>query len=325
MKEIIKRRFKSVNSRRAGFALLAVIWGTGLIATLIVSFTTTSRLRLQTAHNIASATKAGYIAESAINLAALSLLAAREGGLLPAAPTKVYDGQPNFCVLDDAAVAVAVEEEGGKIDLNAATPELLMAALTGLGLDDRAGKAIAGAIVIFRTVPAVDNGQIKPALTSETSIEQKMAPFETVMELDQVAGVTPDLFRKLIPFITVHSRSQGLDPQASPPALFAALAGYPPADVDRLAATPYPNDLKRDDPRFPAALRQMSDHNAFLIHAEALLATGQIATREAIFNTRPADGKQFAFQERRNGQARFVASLRALMATNGPHGADCAS
>lgn len=307
---------------RAGFALLAVIWGTGLIAMMVVAFMTSGRLRLQTAHNIASATEASFVAESAINLATLTLLSnVSAGAASQLGEAEVYDGRPRFCVLDGAAVAVAVEDEGGKIDLNVAPPELILAMLVGLGLDDRAARDAANAIVAFRT--ALAPGQFGATSASDKSIEPKQALFESVMELDQVSRVDPALFHLLIPFVTVHSHSPGVDQNASPPALFAALSGFPIAQVRQLAATPYPNQLKRNDPRFPANLKQPADHGAFLIHAEALLATGQTVAKDAIVDLRPSTGKQYATKELRRGQPLYAQSLREMIAMNGAGAPDC--
>lgn len=316
-------RFASARrKRRAGFALLAVIWGTGLIAMMVVAFMTSGRLRLQTAHNIASATEASFIAESAINLATLTLLSKRDaavGG--PNAEPIVYDGAPSFCVLDGAAVALAIEEEGGKIDLNAATPELLQLALAGIGLGQRAARDVANAIVSFRTAAAP--GQIAPTAASDKPIEPKHGLFETVLEFDQVSGVDPALFRTLIPLMTVHSRSPRIDPQTSPPALFAALANFPVEQVGQLAAAPYPNQLNRKDPRFPMNFAQPADHGAYLIHAEALLASGQTIAKDAIIDMRPASGKPFALKEMRRGLSRYAQRLRDVIASNGAGVPDC--
>lgn len=306
--------------RRAGFALLAVIWGVGLIAMLIVGFLTNSRLRLQTAHNIARAAEAGYIAESAINLAALAVLSSRDAAQMEGAPA---DGAPRFCVLDGAAVALAMEDEGGKIDLNASSPELLTAALVGLGVKDGMAREAAKAIVAYRTPANGAIGQIRATPANGKPIQPKQGLFETVLELDQVSGIDAALFRALIPFVTVHSRISGVDPRSSPPALFAALAGFPIEDVRALIASPYPNALNRKDPRFPATYNQSGDHAAYLIHAEVLLATGQLAAKDALLDLRPPNGKSFAYKEMRRGQSKYAARLRAMIAANGAGASDC--
>jgi general secretion pathway protein K len=309
-------------SRRAGFALLAVVWGVGLIAAMVVAFMTSSRLRLQAASNVAYSVAANYIAEAAINLTTLMLLA-RQNITEAQSANSSYDGAPRFCVFDGAAVAIAIEDEGGKIDLNTAPPEVMQALLVGLGFDELAAKGITHAIVEFRTAPLAVGNDMSPLTQSGKPIPPKRALFETVMELDQVGSVDPGLYRLLTRFVTVASRSPGVDPRAAPPSLFAALAGYPAEDVRRLTATPFPNSLNRKDMRFPANLNQMSERSAYLIHAEALLATGQTASREALLDLRPASGKTFAFREWRRGNPTYLDQLRAIIAANGAGVRDC--
>lgn len=307
--------------KRAGFALLAVIWGTGLIAMLIVAFMTNGRLRLQTALNVARATEAAYIAESAINLASLSLLAKRDA--MPGGPDEnLSTGEPKFCVLDRAAVALAIEDEAGKIDLNAASPELITAALTGFGLNDGRARDVTAAILAFRAPPEGVLGTVRAA-AGDKPFEPKQALFETTFELDQVSGVDPALYRALLPFVTVYSKAPGVDPRMTPPALFAALAGFPIEDVRALIETPYPNGLKRSDPRFPGTFAMQGDHAALLIRAEVLLESGQTASKEALLDMRPPNGRQFAFREIRGGASRYVARLRAIIASNGAGVPDC--
>ncbi len=318
----LETRQTRVAKKRAGFALLAVIWGTGLIAMLVVAFMTNGRLRLQTAQNVARAMSASYVAESAINLASISLLAKRDVAPV-AGKEQISDGEPKFCVLDRAAVALSIEDESGKIDLNAASPELLTAVLVGLGLDQNRAAKIASAIIAWRTQPNGPFGQIRPSTGADKPVEPKQAFFETALELDQVSGIDFELFRALLPFVTVHSRAPGVDPRASPPALFAALAGFPIEDVRTLTAAPYPNKLNRTDPRFPANFNLAGDHSAFLIHAEALLDSGQTASKDAIFDLRPTDGRPFAFREVRRGQSKYVGRLRDIIATNGAGVPDC--
>lgn len=303
-------------SKRGGFALLAVIWGVGIISILVVSFMTTGRLRLQTAHNIASATQANYIADGVINLTTLTLVAQRNANAAVPQNAPIHAGAPRYCVFEGAAIAVAVEDEAGKVDLNAASPELLEMTLAGLGVEARAAKSIVKSIVAFRTPPG-PLGQQQPSPPSDKPFGPKQAPFETVLELDQVDGVTPPLFRDLLPWATIYSRSAGVDARASPPALFAALAGFRLADVLALRAVPYPNTLNRNDRRFPAQVNQQGDQSAFLIHVEALLATGQTVARDAILDLSPTSGRPFALREMRRGQSKYVDRLREMIATNG--------
>ncbi|PPD46279.1 MAG: general secretion pathway protein GspK [Methylocystis sp.] len=282
---------------------------------------TTGRLRLQTAQNIASATQAGYIAEAVVNLSILALLSERDVVAQAQKPI-IYDGAPRYCVFDGAAIAVAISDESGKIDLNAASPELLQRAMLGLGVDQDVAAAVAKAIVAFRAQVA-DPRQPRATPPADKPFPPKLAPFETVLELDQVSGFDSAMFRSLVPFVTVHSHSPGVDARTSPPALFAALSGAPLSEVQALMRAPYPNKLNRDDPRLLADLKQAGEHAAYTIHVEALLATRQTASQDAIIDMQPASGAAFAIREMRRGPSHYAAQLREMIATNGSGAPDC--
>jgi general secretion pathway protein K len=310
-------------SGRRGFALVTVIWGLAIIALLIVSFMTTARLQLQTAYNLASATKAEFVAEAALSAAFLALMEEREATPnVNAAQQAPHDGAPRFCALDGAAVSIAVEEETGKLDLNGASPNILRAALVGLGVEAREADAIANAIVAFRSPPQ-DRLPTPEQELGDRPFPPKHALFQSALELDQVAAMTPQLFAALLPFVTVHSRSPGVDRRAAPPALFAALAGYSPDDVQALRLTPFPNALDRNDPRFPAGFNQSAARGAVLEHVEVMLPSGQSSVREAIFDLNEGRGPAFALKERRRGTARYLDALRLVMQAGGAGLPDC--
>ncbi len=320
--------------RNAGFALIIVIWGLGVIALLIVSFMTSARLRLQAAANIAGAAQAELLAQAAINKSMLSLaketnadappaqIAAGGNAIvtgLPPAPVAqrpVHDGRPRLCRLAGAAVLIAVEDEGGKVDLNVAPQSLLKAMLTGFGVGVRDADNAANAIAAFRSPPGDPNADAP----SGGAAGAKHALYQTIYELDQVEGLNQDLVRDMLPFVTVHSRRAGVNPEAAPPALFAALSGYAPDAVQALRQAPFPNALDRDDPRFPSDFKQNGASGVFLIHAEALLASGQIGVWEVVVDMNPnlAPGaaapfgsEPFAIRELRQASARYAESLRA--------------
>ncbi|MEE2969905.1 MAG: hypothetical protein VX741_07205 [Pseudomonadota bacterium] len=64
----------------------------------------------------------------------------------------------------------------------------------------------------------------------------KNARFETVDELRRVLGVTPDIYRRLAPLVTVHSGRRGINPVTAPHALLLALPGGDPGQIDDLVA-----------------------------------------------------------------------------------------
>lgn len=298
--------------RRRGFALLAVLWGLAATAMMVTPFLSTSRLRLQTAVNFSAATKAAYIADAATTLAYFTLLAEFWGG----GSKVVHDGAPLVCTLDGATVGIAIEDESGKIDLNNASRELIAAALAGLGLSADAAGTVAGAVLAYRSPP----DKVDKAPSPAKPFPPKGAPFETALELDQVEGVTPQLFRAFLPFVTVHSFRPGVNVASAPPALFAALAGYAPEDVQTLLRTPFPNRLNRQD------LKRLSDFlsymqgvggDTFTIHVEVVLPDGQTSARENIVDLDAQPQAKFRIVEVRRRPPRRWGDLSAFAQTTG--------
>jgi general secretion pathway protein K len=298
--------------RRRGFALLIVIWGLGAIALLVVSFLSTGRLRLQTAFNVSGAARAESVAAAAVDLAILALAREHFAPNVTGAPP-VHEGAPRFCSLDDSVIAWSVEDEGGKVDLNAASEPLLRDLFTGLlAMSPEKAGGLARAVLAFRAQP--EAGVPTPPVADGRPFAPKRTAFESALELDQVAGIDGASFHAILPFVTVHSRAEGIDPQVAPPALFAALVGARKQEVAALVATPFPNRLNRDDPRFPSAYRRAGTHGAFLVHAESALREGPSGLRESIVEMESSGGGLYTLREVRRGRSRYLDELDRLRA-----------
>jgi general secretion pathway protein K len=199
------------NSNHAGFALVAVIWSLGLIALLGTAVIVGARYRTRVASSNASLTAAAAAAESAINLAITLALSAT-----PAQGVKF----PLRCRLPGGErVTMTVEEETGKVDLNTATPAVLARLFTALSIDQSTGTRIVGRILAFRD-PGI--GQAKdPGVrsTNNKSDDAGKVGFATIMQLDQIDGISPHLFRTALRFVTVRSGRPEPDGAAASPAL----------------------------------------------------------------------------------------------------------
>jgi len=289
----------------AGFSLVLVIWGAGLISLLVLASVAAARWRLMASASAAGAVQAASLAEAAGTIAAHRLAA---GGGSAQGARVAADGSPVFCGLPGGVTAaVAIEDEGGKVDLNGAPPKLLEALFTGFGVEAGTAADIARAIVDFRSANPRGIGARGAVASSDGA---KHALFQTVYELDQITAFPPGLVRDLAPYVTVSPARAGLDPGVAPPALFAALSGATLDDVRALAAAPYPNRLDRTDPRFPLAFIQGTPGGVYLVHAEVVIASGVTAVREQLVDVHQG----VRVVERRGGAARFAARLRELLA-----------
>ena len=106
-------------NRQRGVALLIVLWGCTLLAIMLGGFAALARTEgLQARYQFAQ-TRAHYAAEA-------GMVRAIEG-LQTTDPDArwIADGRPYVFTFDDARVNITVVDEDGKVDLNAASDQVL--------------------------------------------------------------------------------------------------------------------------------------------------------------------------------------------------------
>jgi general secretion pathway protein K len=264
---------------QSGFALVAVIWTLGLITLLGMAVIVGARYRTKTSSNYASVAAAEMAAESAVNLAIATALAATP------------DQAVNFplrCRLPGGERAtIMVEEETGKIDLNTASTSALTRLFTALTGDQSNGTRIAAEIVEFR----------KPKTQATPAAGPAQARFTSVMQLDQIDGVSPRLFRAALRHVTVRS-------------------GRPEPEIE--AASPAMLRLLNVEPKPASARRGPPVSGSMTIRADISAADGSRFIREALISLDGGNGRPFVIREWRRGdidprQERPQGVLRACL------------
>ncbi|WKA30598.1 type II secretion system protein GspK [Bradyrhizobium roseum] len=247
------------DNRQSGFALVAVIWTLGLITLLGMAVIVGARYRTKTSSNYASVTAAEMAAESAVNLA------------ISAALTATPEQAVNFplrCRLPGGERAtITVEEETGKVDLNTASPAALTRLFTALAGDPSQGTRLAAQIVDFR----------KPKTQGTPAAA---ARFTTIMELDQVDGMPPRLFRAALRHVTVRS-------------------GKPEPDME--AASPSMRRLLNFEPKPNATKRGVPAGGSMTIRADIDSPDGTRFIREALVSLEGGNGLPYVIREWRRG------------------------
>lgn len=136
------------------------------------------------------------------------------------------DGRPYTWSAQQTIVQVRVQDEGGKIDLNAASPTTLMAVFGILGLNDVQSTQLSDAIIDWR-----DQDELKSPSGAEAddyrASGSKMVPqnrqFLVMEELQSVLGINLALYRKMQSWFTLYSMNDGLDPKKVSPEVLALL------------------------------------------------------------------------------------------------------
>ena len=210
---------------RHGFALITVIWGLGLLTLLGAAVIVGARYRARAALADGSVLSSAAAAESGVNFAIASILS-------PTSNTSF----PKTCRMPGGEQAeIVVEDEVGKIDINAASLPTLERFFVGIAQDKSLGSKIAQNIVNFRKALQRREPSNQTTQTNAAN-EIKSSGFSTILELDQIDGMSPALLRSVMRYTTALSGRVEPMPEAMTPAL-RLLMGLDPGRTERRSPT----------------------------------------------------------------------------------------
>jgi general secretion pathway protein K len=113
-------------------------------------------------------------------------------------------------------IELRIVDETGKVDLNQAGQPLLTALMQALGSEREQAERVAAAILDWRDpdpLTQVKGGAEDPDYAAAgRPYGAKDAPFDTVAEVEQVLGMTPELYARLEPYLTLYSGRGEPDP-----------------------------------------------------------------------------------------------------------------
>lgn len=193
---------------QGGFALLIVLWTVGFLAVLGTRIVAAGRSDTRLADNLKQQAVLQSAADGAVADVMFSLLAARDPHVQP-------DGVVRTIRIGQTLVQVRIENESDRINLNRATPALLRVLIVGVGGTPAVAERLAGAIADWRDTGAGTGQHVAQApqyRAAGRSYGPPGTPFESIDELADVLGMTPALFMRLAPHLTVLTRN---DPDGS--------------------------------------------------------------------------------------------------------------
>ena len=265
-----------------GIALVLVLWITTLLTVIATTFAFSMRGEVLSARNAVSLAQARAAADGAVERVAFELMRPRA----PAAWSG--DGVAHAWSDGDISIVANAVDEAARIDLNVAPDALLKNAfIAAAGLDDATASQMVDVIADWR-----DPDDLKrPNGAEEAEYRQANltygpanAPFETVGELMRVLGMTPAIYARIAPLLTVWSHQPGINPLTASREVLLALPNTTPDVVDAYIAQR--NAALRDHlpiPAFPPAQAFGGPATpTWRIHAEATTPDGVIFVREAV-------------------------------------------
>jgi general secretion pathway protein K len=262
-----------ISTRQRGLALVVVLWAAVLLALIAGAVTRLSRADLNLARNLAEGTQAELAADSALWTAVYMIVNEGPQAWPP-------DGTVYAWRFGDSKVRVRVTGELGRVDINAAPPELLAALFVAAGTAPEDATELADAVVEFRTRSVTDPD---PGLRLDT-------PFALIDGLDQVQGMPRDLLNRIADAITVYTGEARPRSAVAPPLVLAATEGRrlgetggEPESEDELPTTSEAPVLGDRPAALSTPAEPMKVFSGLLrIEAEAMSAGGSHFAREAV-------------------------------------------
>lgn len=209
-------------SANRGYALVAVLWTLALLSLMAAALITHSRAAARIEKNAWDRLRVETIAEAATNRAILEILNPAGGA------AQRFNGAPMSFDFEGTKVEISIQDELGKVDLNAASADRLRALLNAAGFSATDVDTLSERIMQWREP---NDGRRTRRVSIEDykkaglPYEPRGAPFQSVDELRLVLGVTDAVFEKLRPAITVYSQVGAVDPQVAPELVLRANPG----------------------------------------------------------------------------------------------------
>ncbi|WP_428488491.1 general secretion pathway protein GspK [Rhodopila sp.] len=176
-----------------------MLWTVGFLALLGTQIVAAGRSDTQLADNLKQEAVLQAAADGAVAHVMFSMLAARD-------PQFQLDGVVREIRVGPTPVLVRVENEADRINLNTASTALLRALIIDVGSAPAVADRLAIAIVDWhnQTNDTRQNAAQAPQYRAAgRSYGPPGTPFESVGELADVLGMTPALFERLAPHLTV--------------------------------------------------------------------------------------------------------------------------
>jgi general secretion pathway protein K len=147
------------------------------------------------------------------------------------------DGIQTPFTFDGARMLISVQDEAGRFDLNTVDGATLTHILQSAGLASDDAAALSDKIQDWRS--ANDFARLHGATDADYAARgypwhPRHGPFQSIDELKLVMDMTPALFAKIRPALTIYAKRSTIDPEVAPRAALRALFFDDPSKADDL-------------------------------------------------------------------------------------------
>ena len=256
--------------RVRGAALLLVLWLTALLAALIGAFAVTARMESLQGQIVRDGSVARERARAGIDYALVRIADQQQRTRwLP-------DGRAYDWTFAGSPLRIRAVDESGKVDLNQADARLLEQLLRVRGVPEETAPGLAAAILDWRDADSFNQpqGGAEDPDYAAAGLEYgaKDAPFESVAELQQVLGMTPEFYDRVAPFLTLYSGRTLPDANYAPGPVLVAMG----LDAERILAQ------RELPPAWSGGQLVGGGSGTYSIESHAKLRDGREATLRAV-------------------------------------------
>jgi general secretion pathway protein K len=299
MSKMSKMKF----SRQRGIALIIVLWIITLLSVIALSFAHTMRTDVNVVANSMSRVKAEALANAALERSIYEL----------AKPQNIEgrwnaDGSSREWQYRDVTVTITMQDETGRIDINRTSDGLMRGLLLSQGLVEEDALRLVDTIADWRDQDSQKRlrGAEAPDYTAAgLNYGPANQPFQSAEELKLVLGMTPELYARLAPLITVYSGQPGINEQIASREVLRALPNVNDEQIDEYLAR---RDLARAQrlpiPQFQQnVFRSLSNNfTPTRIRADAVFTDGNRFVREVVVRRYTDPKRPYAYLSWKEGR-----------------------
>jgi general secretion pathway protein K len=279
---------RTLIGRQRGIALITVMWMIAFLTVMAGGVAVVARSDIQLARNVVGMAQARNEAEGGVYYALTRLADASQTKWIGNGSTYRVPG-PGM------KVEVTIQDEAGRIDINAAEADLLRSLFMAGGADVELADECADAVMDWR-----DDDQLRRSHGAEwdnyeeagLSYAPRNGKFLSIDELQMVLPVTKEIFRTIRPALTIYSGGIGVNPALAP-----AIAMMAISNSDSEAVAQYMTNREESPGRMVTAGMPQVDRRfveavggqVFEISASATTESGLSASVTAVVSLQSID------------------------------------
>lgn len=305
-----------------GIALIIVLWILTLLTLIASSFVHAMRTEMKIVGNAVTRAKLEAATNAGVQRAILEI----------AKPLQLPDrwdttGVPQSWSFNGQSMQVSIVDESGKIDINTGNEALMRGLFRSQGATEEEAVALMDAVLDWRDADSLKRphgAEEAEYAAAGLSYKPANATFQSIEELRLVLGMTPALYQRLAPSITIYSRHGGINSQIAARDVLRAIPGTTDAQIDeylKLRETARAN--KQPIPPFPLAqsLYPSFGSGVMNVRVEVNSEDGSGFVRDAVVLRLPFPKRSYTFLRWQEGTAAHAVTSPPAKVAPGSGGA----